>query len=257
MSKKVNSTRTPHGMSSEKASRIKKRGHNKEHLFASLIKGEVIKGTKKSDVQDKNGTNYSVKGGSEIQKKEGRDGRWQIFMYKKSRFVDEADFPSRDKFISILEKHPETYEQYTQNKKYVKQSYAPIIIDLAENLKNKAHCIQFFERSFFDKSIDYLVIYDDEIFVVIDKMEFWNTILDNVEITTNKTNYKVVFRTEVLLGEIEVRTTNDGKYPCILFTMRKRPVMNLLFGKIKNHKKVHPNIMLLGNSMDTFDATII
>ena len=256
MSKAIKSTSKAHGMSSEKASRIKKRGHNKENLFAALINGEVIKGTKKSDVQDKNGINYSVKGGSEVQKKEGREGRWQIFMYKKSRFIKESDFPSCNKFISILDKHPE-YEEYLKNKKNVKQSYVPIIIELANELKNIPHCINFFERAFFDKTIDYLVIYDDEVFIIVDKIEFWETILKNVEITTNKTNYKVVFRTDVLLGEIEVRTTNDGKYPAIMFTMRKRAVMNLLFDKIKNRKNVHTNIMLLGKSINTFDSSIL
>ena len=65
-----------HGMSSEKASRVKKRGHNKEHIFAGLINGEIIKGTKKPDVRGKHGQLYSIKGGSEIKRKEGRDGRW-------------------------------------------------------------------------------------------------------------------------------------------------------------------------------------
>ena len=68
-----------HGMSSEKASRVKLRGHNKEHIFAGLINGEIIKGTKKPDVRGKHGQLYSIKGGSEIKRKEGRDGRWSIF----------------------------------------------------------------------------------------------------------------------------------------------------------------------------------
>ncbi len=32
----------PHGMSSEKASRVKKRGQNKEYIYAKLIGGEVV-----------------------------------------------------------------------------------------------------------------------------------------------------------------------------------------------------------------------
>ncbi len=52
----------PHGMSSEKASRVKIRGHKKEYIYASLINGEVIKGTKKEDVKDSNGKIHSLKG---------------------------------------------------------------------------------------------------------------------------------------------------------------------------------------------------
>ena len=99
----------PHGMSSEKASRIKKRGQNKEYIYAQLIGGEVVRGTKKEDVKDKRGKIHSLKGGSEIQKKSGRHGKWQIFLYKKIRFEEEVNFYGKDIFIAILNKFPETY----------------------------------------------------------------------------------------------------------------------------------------------------
>lgn len=41
-----------HGMSSEKASRVKSRGHKKEFIYANLIRGEIVRGTKKEDVRD-------------------------------------------------------------------------------------------------------------------------------------------------------------------------------------------------------------
>ena len=39
-----------HGMTSDKAWRVKTRGNRKEDIFAELIKGIVLKGTKKPDV---------------------------------------------------------------------------------------------------------------------------------------------------------------------------------------------------------------
>ena len=66
-----------HGMSSEKASRVKKRGHKKEYIYATLIMGKVVRGTKKEDVVDMNGKIHSLKGGGEIKGGEGRKGKWQ------------------------------------------------------------------------------------------------------------------------------------------------------------------------------------
>lgn len=50
-------------------------GHSREDHFATLINGEVIRGTQKADVFDKNGYRYSVKSGK----------KWQIFLYGLSR----------------------------------------------------------------------------------------------------------------------------------------------------------------------------
>ena len=84
----------PHGMSSDKAYRVKTRGNIKEDIFADLIKGIVLKGTKKPDVMNAYLQFFSVKGSSEKQGKEGRDGRIQVFMYNPSRFEKESDFPA-------------------------------------------------------------------------------------------------------------------------------------------------------------------
>lgn len=66
-----------HGMTSEKASRVKIRGHKKEHIYAHLIGGKVIKGIGKEDVKDSKGKIHTVKGGGEIkgEKAEEENGR--------------------------------------------------------------------------------------------------------------------------------------------------------------------------------------
>ena len=110
-----------HGMSSEKARRVKERGHKKEFIYANLIKGEIVKGTKKEDVKDSNGRIHSLKGGGEIQKKSGRHGKWQIFLYKKSRFEQETTFYGREIILNILNQFPLTYQEYEETKKQVKE----------------------------------------------------------------------------------------------------------------------------------------
>jgi len=54
-------------------------------------------------------------------------------------------------------------------------------------------------------------------------------------------------------GEIEVRTTDDGKYPCMLFVMNKRITFNLLKDKIRNTKDFTPVIRLYGSAIEKFN----
>lgn len=77
-----------HGMTSDKAYRVKTRGNRKEDIFAKLIDGLVIKSTKKQDVMDSYEQFFSIKGSGEKKGGEGRDGRLQIFMYKNDEFCE-------------------------------------------------------------------------------------------------------------------------------------------------------------------------
>lgn len=242
----------PHGMSTEKASRVKTRGNNKEYMFAALIGGTVIKGTKKQDVSNKHGQLFSIKGGSEIQHKEGRDGKWQIFLHKKSKFEEDTDFPAGKIFLNILNCYPETYQEYASNKGHYKEKVARHMKILKRTLENREQRKEFFDKSFFDKKIDFFVVYDDDVFNVFDKEEVWNIFLDSLEVDNSSTFQKVVFKQNTLCAEIEVRTTDDGKYPSMLFTMRKRPAMDLLTEKIKESKKIIPVIKLCGKAIEKY-----
>lgn len=241
-----------HGMSSEKASRVKKRGHNKEHIFAGLINGEIIKGTKKPDVRGKHGQLYTIKGGSEIKKKEGRDGRWSIFLFSKNKFIKDEDFPAREIFIKILDCYPEKYEDYQSSKDTYKRKIITLMVKLKEYLSDKENLSDFFNKSFFDKRVDFFVIYDDEIFHIFDKDEVWQTFLDYFEVDNSSTFQKVVFKYNKLCGEVEVRTTNDGKYPSMIFTMGKRANFNLLSEKITETKDFTHVIKLYGKAINKF-----
>tara|TARA_B100000029_G_C17558184_1_gene952375 strand:+ start:132 stop:1016 length:885 start_codon:yes stop_codon:yes gene_type:complete len=96
----INKRRAP---SSKISSEKKKGGHNNENIFASLIGGQVIKGTKKSDVKDKSGNFHSLKSGK----------KWQIFLYSCGRISQSSN-------LNILEKcqksFPENYDQYLKDR---------------------------------------------------------------------------------------------------------------------------------------------
>lgn len=241
-----------HGMSPQKASRVKKRGHLKEEMFARYIDGEVIKGTKKQDVQDKYGKMFSLKGGSEIKNKEGRDGKWQIFLLSKSRFENDVEFPGREIFLDILNCYPTKYEDYESDKKKYKEMIIPHMIRLKEFLINVNNKLAFFDKAFFDKKVDYFVIHDDDVFHIFDKKEAWGVFMYNFKVENSSTFQKVVFKDKTLNGEIEVRSTNDGKYPSILFCMRKRINADLLMRKITEYKDFTPVLRVYGKARDTF-----
>jgi len=242
----------PHGMTSDKAYRVKTRGNRKEDIFADLIKGLVLKGTKKPDVVNAYLQFFSVKGSSEKQGKEGRDGRIQVFMYNPSRFEKEQDFPAGSIIKETFACYPTTHQEYQEQKIEVKKKVAEKMIKLKEFLLDDNNRSKFLDRAFFDRDVDFLVIYDDEIFHVFDKDEVWDVFLKYLKVDNNATNQKVVFRYKYLSMEIEMRTTDDGKYPTIFMPMNKRINFNLLIGKIKEKKELSPYLWLYGNAIKKY-----
>ncbi len=239
-----------HGMTSDKAWRVKTRGNRKEDIFADLIKGLVLKGTKKPDIVNAYLQFFSVKGSGEKQGKEGRDGRIQVFMYRPSRFENE-DFPAKDIILDIFKCYPKTYQEYQDNKKTIKDKIAVHMIRLKDFLLNEDNRAKFLDRAFFDRKMDFLVIYDDDIFHVFDKNEVWKVFLKNLEVDNNASNQKVVFKYNYLCMEIEMRTT-ENKYPTIFMPMNKRIAFNLLTEKINKKQELSPYLWLYGNAIKKY-----
>ena len=242
-----------HGMSSEKASRVKIRGHKKEHIYAQIIRGKVIKGAKKEDVQDSAGKIHTLKGGGEIKGGEGRKGKWQLFLHKLSRFEQDNSFNGRRFFIKILKSYPKNYQEYQDNKKTIKEKIIPLMKGLKNYLSNKKNKQNFLNKACFDKKVDYFVIYHDDSFHIFNRDEVVKTFTNVLDVENNSTFQKVVFKyKENILAEIEIRTTDDGKYPSILFNMLKLKALDLLLGEITNFKELTPNIFVYGDAVSTF-----
>ncbi len=243
-----------HGMTSEKARRVKERGHKKEFLYANLIKGKIIRGTKKEDVEDLKGNIHSLKGGGEITGMSGRHGKWQIFLYKRSRFEEENNFSGRELFIGLLNSFPKTYLEYQSNKLVVKENIKIWMQKLKDFLRIVENRTNFFKKSFFDDRVDFFIIYDDESFYVFDKEEVINSFVNFLEVDNNSTLQKIVFKHKNrIVAELECRTTDDGKYPAILFNMLKRQAFDLLVEKIIINKSLNPVLKVYGKAIGYFD----
>ena len=241
-----------HGMSSDKASRVKIRGGRKEDIFAGLIQGLVLKGTKKPDVINAYLQFFSVKGGGEVQGGEGREGRIQVFMYNPSRFEKELDFPAGSIIKDIFKCYPPTYEEYQSNKEAVKEKIAIEMIKFKEYLLNPENRAKFLDRAFFDRKVDFLVIYDDDIFHIFDKEEVWDILMKNLQVENSSSNQKVVFKIDTIFAEIEMRTTNDGKYPTIFMPLSKRMLFDLLTKNISTKKELTRYLWLYGKAIKNY-----
>lgn len=243
-----------HGMTSDKASRVKTRGGRKEDIFAQLIKGLVLKGTKKQDVINSYEQHFSIKGGGEVKGGSGRQGRIQVFMYNPSRFEKEKDFPAGSIIKSIFNCYPATYQEYQSSKEEVKKKIAVCMQKLKEYLTNDTNRANFLDRAFFDRKVDFLVIYDDDIFHIFDKIEVWDILLKHLKVENSSSNQKVVFKLDTICAEIEMRTTDDGKYPTIFMPLSKRILFDLLTTNIKTKKELSNFLWLYGTAIKKYKS---
>jgi len=90
-------------MTTENARRVKLAGHEAEKEFANLINGKIYLGSRKRDVVDAQNNIHSVKSGEK---------KWQIFLYKKSRFQKSIGFIGAPYFIKCIESFPESRVVY-------------------------------------------------------------------------------------------------------------------------------------------------
>jgi hypothetical protein len=159
-------------------------GHKEEQNFASLIDGEVLHGTQKGDVKDKNGNLHSVKSGK----------KWQVFLYSYNRilssahlkllqpcldaFSDDAKkyFEDREKCIGFKENYiaqngrekakllsNEWLADHLEPNLYIKSKaqLQKATLDVCDALKDKVILRSFLDEALFNKEqVSYLAIKD-------------------------------------------------------------------------------------------------
>ena len=211
----INRRRAP---SSKISSEKKRKGHKNEDIFASLINGEVIKGTQKGDVKDRNEKLHSVKSGK----------KWQIFLYSCSRIsqslnlnilrYSQESFPSnfksylrdREKCIAFKEKYIKTYgrtsakalsnEEVSKNigkNLYISSKYflKDNNLRVCDTLKDKSKLKNFYNEAIFNNDeVDYLTIKDnqnesDNIFMIFDKNDVLNILVKSTFASISKAGH--------------------------------------------------------------------
>ena len=130
---------------------------------------------------------------------------------------------------------------------------------LKEYFSDKKNMHKFFCKSIFNDDIDFLVIYHEGVFNVFEREEVLN-IFDKHFLVRNSAgkqnsigSQKVVFDyNNKLTIELEVRTTDDGKYPSLLLVTNKLKIWNILLNNIKEKKDCTNEIRVWGKAISGF-----
>ncbi|MDP2946737.1 MAG: hypothetical protein Q8N88_01350, partial [Nanoarchaeota archaeon] len=116
------------GMDFKKASKVKKAGHTTEDIFAFLInvpKKNIVKGTGKTDVTNKDGKRVSLKSSSDIK------GRSQICLYSySSKYFSDTVNGSTKRMRACLAVFPDSSGEYKSKRLLVKKLLQPQMIEL-------------------------------------------------------------------------------------------------------------------------------
>ena len=248
------------GGTSDEGRAYRQRGHDDALRFAQCLgMGTDYRRDPKAkkDVIDPSGDAHSVKSGQK---------KWQIFLYRRSRFENDDGFQALNGIGSLLihciDAFPPRYEDYLEDKLAAKIRLQTPMRELKDRFQRKALLRAFLMKSIFNGGeVNYLTICDDEIFHV-----YWNVDVVRVlgaEFTVENSKskragqpncQKVLFRHDDRnVGELEMRNDSLQHYGEVRFNMLKEPCFALLQAAIQNkcHYPDQP-VVSYGRAVNTF-----
>ena len=243
-------------MSSEKASRVKRSGHQTEDEFANLIGGKVYsaRGGRKKDVVDASGDIHSVKGGEK---------KWQIFLYRGSRFSSDIDLPGSEYFLDCIKVFPDSISEYKRNKTDYKKKLGGAMRRLCLYLSGNSNTLRLLKKAILNNGeVDYFTIKDSGGFHIFDGDQVVRLIEHSVTLGNSRARQrgqvdaqKVVFKLNdlgVTLGEIEMRNDSTTHFKEIKFWIDKRRIMPLMYRNLTPQKRIGPQLFTYGAAARKF-----
>jgi len=251
-------------MSSEKASYVKRKGHEDAREFAELLGiGKEFKWDPraKRDIIDEEGFSYSVKSGEK---------KWQIFLYGRKRFEENFNFKGMglsEIFLECIDSFPENRDEYLKNKVKYKEKLKISMIKLANELNDQKKLEAFLYKAIFNSGeVDFLVIKEEGEFHVFYNKDVVNCLSQNFQIENSKARrsgeidaQKVVFKVSVkssankiykkTAGEIEMRNDSDIHYREVKFWLDKKVIFRILSSQIKPVRDLRDRIKLYGQAI--------
>ena len=236
----------------EAARAYRKAGHYDALRFASLIGlTEDYKNDKKAkkDVIDPSGDAHSLKSGEK---------KWQIFLYRRSHFVDDPMFGAMNGIGEILircvDSFPKNYSEYIGlKKKEAKENLRIPMRELKDKLSDKKRLKAFLSKSIFNSGeVNYLTVKHEMLYHVFLNKDVIDLLSTRSIVENSKARQqgqvdeqKVLLKyNSVNIGEIEMRNDSKIHYREIRFNMYKPRVMNLLFEGMGKPKKMGMNIFV-------------
>lgn len=235
-------------MPSEKASYVKRKGHEDAREFASLMNFGEYKTdpVAKKDVIDPQGDSYSVKSGEK---------KWQIFLYGQSRFEHNFTFQAMnglaELFLKCIKSFPTSRAEYLRNKEIYKIRLQEPMRELCNKLKDKKLLAAFLDKSIFNSGeVNFFVVKDGNVFHVFWSREVVEVLTKNYIVENSKAkarnqidDQKVIFKVNGKThGEIEMRNDSDIHYREIKFWLNKKLTLDLLISQINKRKVLKERI---------------
>ena len=238
-------------MTSQKASYVKKQGHQDAKEFAVLIglSNDYQNDPRaKKDVIDQNGDAHSLKSGS---------GYWQIFLYGATRFQSDVVFKAMNGIgnimLNCINAIPEKKENYQEKKHYYKTIIAQYMLELKEKLSEPYRLEAFLRKSIFEGSqVSYLTIKHNDQFHVFWHDDVISILLKNFIVANSVGNQKVIFKLKNNCGEIEMCNGEDYHHREMKFRLHKLPIINLLINNFEKSK----NIIINANKIVVYGLAI-
>lgn len=244
---------------SEAARRYRQEGHDNATIFALLIglDAEYQNDKKaKKDVIDPSGDAHSVKSGAK---------KWQIFLYGRSRFVEDDGFQALNGIgtllIHCIDAFPPSFDQYRQNPAIYKERLTTPMRELKDRFQRKALLRAFLSKSIFNAGeVDYLTVLDDDQYHVFHNSDVVRYLGNNftVENSVKRTekqfsDQKVLFKYQGLnVGELEMRNDSRQHYQEVRFNVNRNKAMEMLYAYIPERNQLLPEVVVYGNAIGKF-----
>ncbi len=245
--------------SSGQARRYRQAGHDIALRFAQRLGlNEDYRNDRvaKKDVIDPSGDAHSVKAGQK---------KWQIFLYRRSRFIEDDGFQALNGIGSLLvhciDAFPPRFEDYRGNEDAAKERLRTPMRELKDRFQRKALLRAFLMKSIFNGGeVDYLTIWHDELFHVFRNRDVIRAmgeafIVENSQARTvaQYPEQKVLFKHMGRnVGELEMRNDSRQHYQEVRFNMNKEPAVRLLFASITDTDDFSDEVRRYGEAIRTF-----
>lgn len=243
---------------SDQARNYRQAGHDIEFQFASSIGGEVYKNDQfgKTDVVDPSGNTHSVKAGEK---------KWQIFLYRRSRFAEDPDFQVLNGIglllIQCIDAFPESYELYVRDKHTAKEHLRLPMRTLKRRLQDKDLLRDFLQKSIFNGTeVEYLTIHHHERFHVFHRRDVIHEMGEVFSVENSRARHSAQYSDQKVLfkykkrnvGELEMRNDSRQHYREIRFNMLKGRAVDLLRSEIITFGDFSDDVRVYGEAIRTF-----
>lgn len=211
----------------------------------------------KKDVIDPSGDAHSVKSGKK---------KWQIFLYRRSRFETDDGFQALDGIgellIHCIDVFPATYDAYRKTEADSKERLRTPMRELKDRFQRKALLRAFLMKAIFNGGeVNYLTIKHEGKFHVYANQDVIQAMgrAFTVENSAAKKSgdfpeQKVLFKCDGKnVGELEMRNDSKSHYREVRFNMHKDGVIGLLreYGGFES-KEYSRDVLVYGSAIKKF-----